>query len=97
MRFNMTKQTLKRMIWLLCVSVALTACKEKVEIVEEVRAIKTITVSELSTGQIRKFSGIVRATDSADLSFEVSGKVETVDVDEGVQGVPPEGAALLRP
>jgi RND family efflux transporter MFP subunit len=41
----MTKQTLKHMVWLLCISVALTACKEKPEIIEVVRAIKTVTVS----------------------------------------------------
>jgi RND family efflux transporter MFP subunit len=62
---------------------AITACKEKVEIIEQVRALKTITVSELATGKIRKFSGIVRATDSSNLSFEVSGRVETVNVDIG--------------
>jgi hypothetical protein len=42
----MIKQTFKRMVWLLCMAVALTACKEKPEIIEVVRAIKTITVSE---------------------------------------------------
>lgn len=63
--------------------VAIIGCKEKVEIVEQVRALKTITVSEPASGQVRKFSGIVRATDSANLSFEVSGTVETVYVDVG--------------
>ena len=63
--------------------VAITACEKKVEIIEQVRALKTITVSELATGQIRKFSGIVRATDSSNLSFEVGGRVETVNVDIG--------------
>jgi multidrug efflux system membrane fusion protein len=72
-----------KILFLAIIGVAVTACKEKVEIVEEVRALKTITVAELATGQIRKVSGIVKATDSADLSFEVSGKVETVDVDVG--------------
>ena len=66
----MTKQTLKRMIWLLCLSIALTACKEKSEIIEVVRAIKTITVSEQATEQIRKFAGIVAAVESSGLSFQ---------------------------
>ena len=39
----MTKQTLKWMIWLLCISFALTPCKEKTAIIEVIRAIKTIT------------------------------------------------------
>jgi RND family efflux transporter MFP subunit len=79
----MTKQTLKRMIWMLCLSIALTACKEKPEIIEVVRAIKTITVSEQATEQIRKFSGLVAAVDSAGLSFQVGGQVESVEVDIG--------------
>ena len=79
----MTKQTLKRMIGLLCLSVALTACKEKVEIIDVVRAIKTITVSEQATEQIRKFSGLVAAVDSSGLSFQVSGQVKSVEVDIG--------------
>ena len=79
----MTKQTLKLMIWLLCVSVALTACKEKPEIIEEVRAIKTITVSEQATEQIRKLSGLVAAVDSSGLSFQVGGQVKSVEVDIG--------------
>ena len=82
-RSNMTKQTLKRIIWLLCISVALTACKEKPEIIEVVRAIKTITVSEQATEKIRKFSGLVAAVDSSGLSFQVSGQVVSVEVDIG--------------
>ncbi len=72
-----------RILLLLFISVAVTACKEKVEIIEEIRTLKTITVTETATGQISKLSGIVRATDSSSLSFEVSGKVETVNVDIG--------------
>ena len=79
----MTKQTLKWMTWLLCILLALMACKEKHEIIEVVRAIKTITVSEQATEQIRKFSGLVAAVDSSDLSFQVGGQVESVKVDIG--------------
>ena len=62
---------------------ALTACKEEVEIVEMVRSLRTIAVSEVATTQVRKFSGIVNATDSSNLSFEVGGNVNTVHVDIG--------------
>jgi len=82
MKFCFDKKFIK-ILWLLFILVAITACKEKVEIVEQVRAIKTITVFEPASGQLRKFSGIVRATDSANLSFEVSGRVEMVYVDVG--------------
>lgn len=72
-----------KILLLVFIWVAITACEKKIEIVEQVRALKTITVSELATGQIRKFSGIVRATNSSNLSFEVKGRVETVNVDIG--------------
>ncbi|MBW2681754.1 MAG: efflux RND transporter periplasmic adaptor subunit [Deltaproteobacteria bacterium] len=72
-----------KILLLVFIWVAITACKEKIEIVEQVRSLKTITVSELATGKIRKFSGIVRATDSSNMSFEVSGRVEIVNVDIG--------------
>jgi RND family efflux transporter MFP subunit len=72
-----------KILVLVFIWVAITGCKEKIEIAEQIRALKTITVSEPASGQVRKFSGIVRATDSANLSFEVSGTVETVYVDVG--------------
>ena len=79
----MTKQTLKQMIGLLCIALAMTACKEKTEIMEEIRAIKTITVSEQAAEQIRKLSGLVAAVDSSGLSFQVGGQGESVEVDIG--------------
>jgi len=79
----MSQQTLKRMVWLLCISIALTACKDKVEITDEVRPIKTMTVSEQATGQTLKFSGLAAAVDSSGLSFQVGGQVVSVKVDIG--------------
>jgi RND family efflux transporter MFP subunit len=82
-RLRMTKRTFKQMIWMLCLPVALTACKQKTEIIEVIRPIKTITVSEQPAEQIRKFSGQVAAVDSSGLSFQVGGQVESVEVDIG--------------
>jgi RND family efflux transporter MFP subunit len=79
----MTNQMFKRTACLLCIFVALAACKEKPEIVEVVRAIKTITVKEQVTEKIFKFSGQVAAVDSSGLSFQVGGQVESVEVDIG--------------
>jgi len=93
----MTKQTLKRMVWLLCISVALTACKKEPEIVEVLRAIKTITVKEQETEKILKFSGQVAAVDSSGLSFEVSGQVESVEVDIGDRVKKGQVLAVLDP
>jgi RND family efflux transporter MFP subunit len=93
----MTKQTLKHMVWLLCISVALTACKEKPEIIEVVRAIKTVTVSEQAVEKIFKFSGLVAAVDSSGLSFEVGGRVEVVEVDIGDRVKKGQVLAVLDP
>ena len=93
----MTKQTLKPMIGLICLAFALTACKEKTEIIEVVRAIKTITVREQATEQIRKFSGLVAAVDSSGLSFQVGGQVETVKVDIGDHVAKGQALAVLDP
>jgi RND family efflux transporter MFP subunit len=78
-------------------SAALMACKEKPEIVEVVRAIKTITVEEQETEKMFKFSGQVAAVDSSGLSFEVSGQVESVEVDIGDRVKKTQVLAVLDP
>jgi RND family efflux transporter MFP subunit len=93
----MTKQTFKRMVWLLCIAATLTACKEKPEIVEVVRAIKTITVIEQPAEKIFKFSGQVAAVDSSSLSFEVGGQVKSVEVDIGDRVKKGQVLAVLDP
>jgi RND family efflux transporter MFP subunit len=85
------------MVWLLCLSVALTACKDEPEIVEVIRAIKTITVSEQPAEKIFKFSGQVAAVDSSGLSFQVSGQVESVEVDIGDRVKKGQVLAVLDP
>jgi len=68
----------------LAASLAVTGCKEdEPEIVERVRAIKTYTVTEVASGQTRKFAGQVYATDSSTLSFQVSGNVDEMRVNQG--------------
>jgi len=79
----MTKRKCIRVVLLLCILSALTACKEKTEIIEVVRAIKTFEVREQPTELVRKYSGLVAAVDSSGLSFEVGGQVNTVNVDIG--------------
>jgi RND family efflux transporter MFP subunit len=93
----MIKQTLKQMLGLLCISLAMTACKEKVEIIEVIRPIKTITVSEQASEQIRKFSGQVAAVNSSGLSFQVAGQVESVEVDIGDHVNKDQVLAVLDP
>jgi RND family efflux transporter MFP subunit len=93
----MTKQTFKRMPWLFCIAFAMAACKEKPEIVEVVRSIKTVTVSEQPAEKIRKFPGQVAAVDSSGLSFEVGGQVELVEVDIGDRVKKGQVLAVLDP
>ena len=93
----MTNRTFKRIVWLLCIAVVLTACKEKEEIVEVIRAIKTVTVEEQAEEQIRKLSGIVAAVDSSGLSFEVGGLVKKVEVDIGDRVKTDQLLAVLDP
>lgn len=61
----------------------LVACGEEAPIVEEIRSLETVTIGEATAGQVRKFSGIVRAVDRSALSFEVAGNVLEVNVDIG--------------
>jgi len=51
--------------------------------IESVRAIKTITVNEIASGQVRKFSGVIEAADKSSVSFEVAGNVQEVLVKVG--------------
>ena len=70
---------------LLAVSILLlAACDEQQpEVMENVRAIKTITVSERGSGQLRRFPGIVAAVDTSSISFEVAGNTREVNVKVG--------------
>jgi RND family efflux transporter MFP subunit len=63
---------------------AISACREAPPPPpERIRAIKTITVSEQSSGKLRQFSGVVEAADSSSIGFEVSGNIREVRVDVG--------------
>ena len=68
----------------LTAALGLAGCEEETpELAPRVRAIKTYIVTEVASGQTRKFSGQVYATDSSTLSFHVSGNVKEMRVNEG--------------
>lgn len=68
----------------LLAAVGLAACEEEQpQVLTQVRAIKTITVSERASGQLRKFPGLVEAVDTSALSFEVSGNIKELKLDVG--------------
>ncbi len=79
----MNNKRLPIILLLLTAAAALAGCKEEAAIVEEIRSIKTVSATALGTGRVIKFSGIVQATDSSALSFEVGGQVQAVNVDIG--------------
>jgi RND family efflux transporter MFP subunit len=72
-----------RKYMLMFLLIFLTACQEEVKVVEQVRALKTLTIATKAYGHQRQFSGIVKATNSSALSFEIGGKVQAVKVDIG--------------
>lgn len=58
----------------------LLACgAEEAEVVDPIRAIKTITVADRGSGQERRFPGVVEAVDTVTLSFEVRGNTRDVN------------------
>jgi RND family efflux transporter MFP subunit len=75
--------------------VALVSCQEEPELIEQVRAIKTVTVAETAGGATRQFSGIVQATDSSSLSFQIGGTVQEIRVDIGDQVTKDQVIAVL--
>ena len=50
---------------------------------EQVRPIRTFTITDVASGQSRRFSGLIEAIDSSSLSFEVPGNVQRVAVNQG--------------
>jgi RND family efflux transporter MFP subunit len=70
----------------LAAAVLISGCEEEQpDVVPQIRAIKTYTVTEVASGEARNFSGQVYATDSATLSFHVGGKVMEMRVNQGDQ------------
>ena len=66
----------------LCVS--LSACKNNKDKGEElVRSVKTITLSSTLASGTRQLSGVLKPSDESDLSFQVGGTVDSVEVKLG--------------
>ncbi len=78
---------MKNLKWLVMAAVfaVLAACSGDKQQSQNIRAIKYIEVTEYAQGQQRVISGVVEASDQADLSFQVTGNVASVDVTLGVK------------
>ncbi|MFC1797487.1 efflux RND transporter periplasmic adaptor subunit [Pseudomonadota bacterium] len=71
-------------LWLLLVPVFLVGCEKEVAApAEKIRAVKTIVVGELASDEVRKFPGTIEPVESSQLSFEVDGIVQAVNVEVG--------------
>ncbi|MDJ0887484.1 MAG: efflux RND transporter periplasmic adaptor subunit [Desulfobacterales bacterium] len=85
-------------ILLILAVTAITSCRQETPPPKEViRAIKTITVEEKASGQIRRFSGVIEPVDKSSLSFEVDGNVKDVLYEAGQEITEGEVIATLDP
>jgi RND family efflux transporter MFP subunit len=74
----------------------LTGCgeEETAQEIEVVRPVKTLVVGGGDGGSTREFPGVVDATQKADISFRISGKLKSISIKEGDQVV--EGQELAK-
>lgn len=77
----------------------LTGCGEEevAQKVDVVRPVKTLVIGGGSGGSTREFPGVVDATQKADMSFRISGKLEAISVKEGDQVEAGQVLASLDP
>jgi len=85
-----------RILLSLALAVPLAACGEDPPpVAEQIRPIRTFTVTEVASGQTRRFSGVIVASDSTALSFQVGGNVLEVLVNQGDQVTGGQRLAVL--
>ena len=85
-RGNQMQRYASRLLLSLALAGLLAGCgEEPADVPEQIRPIRTFTVTEVASGQMRRFSGIVEASDSSSLSFQVGGTVLEVLVNQGDQ------------
>jgi RND family efflux transporter MFP subunit len=69
---------------MLALALGLAGCEQEAPVLpEQVRAIRTFTVTDPAGGQARRFAGLIEARDSSALSFQVGGSVREVRVNQG--------------
>ena len=87
----------KGILVLAALLIGLSGCEEEPVQPEQIRSIKTITISGSDDTNTRKFSGVVMATEYSQLSFEVAGHVQLVNVDIGEKVTKGQQVATLDP
>ena len=86
----MNKRTSKATSWAGLIALAATAAlggcaDEAPEPVEVVRPVKIMEIGGLETGRVQEYPGILRAADSAEVSFEVPGRIVRLEALEGAE------------
>jgi RND family efflux transporter MFP subunit len=86
---------MKRQAWMAAGALVLAGCGSEAPPVEQVVApVKTFVVGSDAVGGFREYAGVVEAVQSAEVGFEVSGRIEAFPVIEGQQMK--RGAVLAR-
>ncbi len=81
---------------LLCSLIFLSSCSEEEATTKAIpKPIVWIKTQSTDLSQVRRISGVLQATESANLSFEVSGKVESVSVSLGEDVIKGQVLAVL--
>jgi len=81
---TLRSRLMSQLICLLLVPAFLGGCEKDVaEPEERIRSVKTIVVGDLASDQLRKFPGTIEPVESSQLSFEVDGIVQAVQVEVG--------------
>ena len=74
---------IRGLLWLAVGGFLFGCGQEAPPVPEQVRPIRTFTITDVASGQSRRFSGLIEAIDSSSLSFEVPGSVQRVAVNQG--------------
>lgn len=88
---NWYRRPLQKFFSLICITaitvLPMTGCSKKEEVVkkEVQRPAKIMTIKQAESSKTLKYPGKVRALDRVDLSFEVSGKLVELAINEGQQ------------
>ena len=74
-----------RYLALLATAIGISSCsQESPDTPPSVRPVKIMEISDLGGGSVREYPGFIRAAESAEVSFEVAGRIIKLDAREGI-------------
>ncbi len=73
-----------RYLALVATAIFISSCSEEApDTTPSVRPVKIMEISDLGGGSVRQYPGFIRAAESAEVSFEVAGRIIRLDAREG--------------